>query len=126
MSQGLRICMLIAGVMTALWLAYRIRKSKLRTEDAIYWIFMATFMLVVGIWPRIIFRFAKFLGIQSPINCLFLLIIALLIEKLFTVSIQLSQLQEKFEELVAEVALRTQGKPEAKVKEQDDCEGEDK
>lgn len=110
MSQGLRICMLIAGVVTAMWLAYRIRKSKLRTEDAIYWICMAAFMLVVGIWPKVIYRLAKFLGIQSPINCLFLIIIALLIEKLFTVSIQLSQLQEKFEELVAEVALRTQDK----------------
>lgn len=107
MSQGLRIVMLFAGVLTAVWLAYRIRKSKLRTEDAIYWICMAVFMLLVGIWPQIIYKLSKFLGIQSPINCLFLLIIALLIEKLFTVSIQLSQLQEKFEELVAEVALRT-------------------
>ena len=43
-----------------------------------------------------------------PANFIFLAIIALLCEKLLTVTIKLSQLEEKVEIMAAEIAIRTQ------------------
>ena len=51
---------------------------------------------------------ANLFGITSPANFIFLAIIALLCEKLLTVTIKLSQLEEKVEIMAAEIAIRTQ------------------
>ena len=48
------------------------------------------------------------LGIESPANLVFLFVICLLLEKIFTLSIITSQLEEKVSILSAEVALRSQ------------------
>lgn len=47
------------------------------------------------------------LGIISPANFIFLVIIFLLLEKVFTLSLVVSQLEEKISVLSAEVALRS-------------------
>ena len=50
----------------------------------------------------------QLLGIESPANLVFLFVICLLLEKIFTLSIITSQLEEKVSILSAEVALRSQ------------------
>ena len=107
MSPTLRVLLLIAGVVTAIWILYRIRRSKVKLEDAIFWICMAAVLLVFGVFTEFTYWLSALLGIQTPVNCVFLIIIALLIEKVFTLSIKLSQLEEKMEVMSAEVALRS-------------------
>ena len=50
---------------------------------------------------------ATLLGFVSPSNFVFLLVISLLLEKLLTVSIQVSVLENKVEVMAAELALRS-------------------
>ncbi len=107
MSSTLRALLLIAGVVTAIWILYRIRKSKVKLEDAIFWICMAGVLLVFGIFTEFTYYLSNLFGIQSAVNCVFLIIIALLLEKVFTLSIKLSQLEEKMDIMSAELALRT-------------------
>lgn len=49
---------------------------------------------------------ASILGIQSPANFVFLAVIAILLEKMFSLSIQVSLLENKVEVMAAELALR--------------------
>ena len=49
----------------------------------------------------------RIFGIMSPSNLVFLVIIFLLVEKIFTLSIIVSQLEDKIGVLSAEVALRS-------------------
>ena len=107
MSYTLRALLFIGGIVTAAWILLRIRRSKVKVEDAVFWFCLAVLLLVLGTFTDISFWLSEMLGIQSPANCVFLLIIALLIEKIFTLSIKLSQLEDKMEVLTAEVALRT-------------------
>lgn len=107
MSITLRILLLLAGIVTAIWILWRVRKAKVKMEDAIFWICLALVLFVMGTFTNVTFWLSGVLGIQSPANCVFIIIIALLIEKVFTLSIKLSQLEDKIEVLAAEVALRT-------------------
>lgn len=107
MSITLRIILLIAAIACVVWILYRIRKSKVKVEDAVFWICLAGVLFVMGTFTEIPFWLSNFLGIQSPANCIFLLIIAMLLEKIFTLSIKVSQIEEKIEILTAETALRT-------------------
>ena len=76
-------------------------------EDAIFWIFFAAILLILAIFPEICFELSKHLGFMSPSNLVFVIIIFLLVEKIFTLSLIVSQLEEKMSILSAEVALRS-------------------
>lgn len=106
MTITLRIILLIAGVLCAIWILYRIRKSKVKVEDSVFWICLAFVLFLLGTFSRISFWLSGLLGIQTPANCVFLLIIAMLIEKIFTLSIKMSQIEDKIEVLTAEMVLR--------------------
>ena len=107
MTVTLRIILLVAAAVCAIWILFRIRKCKVKMEDAIFWVCMAVVLFILGTFTDISFFLSRLLGIQSPANCVFLLIIAMLIEKVFTLSIKLSQTEEKLEVLTAEIAIRT-------------------
>lgn len=112
MSVTLRVLLLLASVATVIWILYKIRRLKVKMEDTIFWIFFAGIMFLLGVFPKIVYKLADLVGIMSPANCIFLLMIIILFEKVFTLSILVSQLEEKVTVLSAEVALRSHEKDE--------------
>lgn len=108
MSNTLRLVLLLAAVITVVWILRKIYKCKVKLSDAIFWFCMALILAVLGIIPEIAYWCAGIIGIQTPVNFIFLMIIALLMEKLFTLSIVVSQLEDKLTVLSAEIALRSQ------------------
>lgn len=107
MSGVLRIMLLIAAVFSAWWILLKIRKCKVKMEDAIFWVCFAVILLIMGICPEFTYWLTGVFQMQSPANLIFLIIIFLLIEKVFTLSIITSQLEDKVTVLSAEVALRS-------------------
>ena len=108
MSYILRIVLLLGAVLTAWMIVNKIRRSKMKMNDAIFWVIFGLLLLVLAIVPELSYFMANLFGITSPANFIFLAIIALLCEKLLTVTIKLSQLEEKVEIMAAEIAIRTQ------------------
>lgn len=106
MSTVLRILLLVASVVTAIWILRKIRKNRVKQEDAVYWICFAIILALFGVFPEISYKMARILGIQTPSNFVFLAIISLLLEKLLSLSIQISVLESKVEVMAAELALR--------------------
>lgn len=113
MSDIMRILILIGTVMFVLYILLRIQKLKIKMEDAIFWLFFVFVVAILGTVPQIAYWLSNLLGIISPANLVYLLIIGLLIEKLFTLSVTLSMLEEKVAILSAEIAIR--GRDVAKV-----------
>lgn len=106
MTVILRVVLLIASIITSLWIFRKIRRCKVRQEDAVFWICFAFALAILGIFPQISYFLLPILGIQAPVNLVYLVIIFLLIEKLLSVSIQVSMLENKIEVMAAELALR--------------------
>ena len=106
MSIVLRIALLIAAIFSIGWIMYRIRKSKVRLEDTLFWIVTGVILGVLGLFPSISFWMSSLFGFQSPSNFIFLIMICLLFEKVLTISILHSQAEDKYVILVAEMALR--------------------
>lgn len=98
--------LLMASLVTAVWILRKIRKNRVKQEDALFWFCFAFMLAILGIFPELSFIMSRFLGIQSPANFIFLAIIALLMEKLFSLSIQVSSLENKVEIMAAELAIR--------------------
>lgn len=107
MSVTLRVVLLLAALITVVWILRTIYKCKVKLGDAIFWFCMAIILAVLGIVPGIAYKCAEIIGIQAPVNFIFLFILALLIGKLFTLSVKVSLLEDKITVLSAELALRT-------------------
>lgn len=107
MTVTLRIFLIIASLLTVIWILRKIRKMKVKMEDAIFWLIFSALIIILAIFPEISYWLSKILGIESPANLVFLFVICLLLEKIFTLSIITSQLEEKVSILSAEVALRS-------------------
>lgn len=127
MSITLRFLLLFGAICTAGWILRKIRKLKVKMEDAIFWMVFAGILCVLGIFPGITYWLTGVMGIMSPANLIFLVIIFLLIEKVFTLSIIVSQLEEKISILSAEVALRSHSADEKiqELKNEKSCKNEE-
>ena len=90
MSDTLKGLLIIASVLTVGWILRKIRKNKVKMEDAIFWIFFAAILLLLAIFPEISYELCRIFGIMSPSNLVFLVIIFLLVEKIFTLLLYLS------------------------------------
>ena len=82
-----------------------IRKSKVKIEHTLFWIFMCILMLVMSIFPQIPFWFSNLLGVESPANFVFLALIAILMVSQFLLTIRVSHLEMRLQELVQAVAI---------------------
>lgn len=107
MSNTLRVVLMLSALITVVWILRKIYKCKVKLKDAIFWFCIALILAILGLAPEIAYWCANIIGIQTPVNFIFLMIIALLIEKIFTLSIIVSQLEDKVTVLSAEVALRS-------------------
>ena len=110
MPVMLRWVLLIGALATTSYILHKIKRAKVKMEDAIFWVTFAFVLSILGFIPQISYYMSNYFDIQSPANFVFLMILFLLIEKMFTMSIKISQLEDKIQVLTAEVALRTHEK----------------
>lgn len=114
MSIYLRIILVVISMLSMLNILKRVRKSKLQIEYSIFWIVFSILLILVAIFPQPMFTLAQILGIQSPANMVFLFVIFILLIKLFNMTIEVSQLQYKQQELAQKIALDENKKTEKK------------
>jgi len=83
----------------------RIRKSKFQIHDGIFWFVLSLLFLILSIFPQIAINAANLLGIESPVNLVFLCVLALLIIKNFLLSLKLSLLEYNLTRLAQKTAI---------------------
>lgn len=100
--QGL----LIAGaVLMTYYIMKRIRQSKLQIEYSIFWIVFAGILLVFSIFPFLVVMMTRLIGIELPVNFIFLFFILILILKAFFQTIETSALENKLKNLTQRLAI---------------------
>jgi len=105
MSLTIRIILIIVSFLTLLYAIRKIRKSHMEMSDVFFWIISSLGLVVLSIFPQIAAFFANLIGIQSELNFLYISIIFVIILKLFSLSIEVSQLKVKLRNLIQETAL---------------------
>lgn len=105
MSLALRALLLVGAVWMAAYILRKIRKAQMQIDDALFWIVTSFLFVLLGIFPGIAIMTANLLGVQSPANLVFLVVIFLLLFKLFALTRKVSVLEHKLKELVQRYAL---------------------
>lgn len=105
MGLILRLILIVASLITTLYILRRIRHAKLQIEYAIFWLLFAGMLLIISIFPNLMIQLTRAVGMQSPINCVFLVVIFTLMIKLFMQTIEHSQLEDKLKQLTQRLAI---------------------
>lgn len=98
------------GVMT--YMLRKIRQAKVQIEHAMFWVVLSLVLVLFAACPPVADACARILGIYSTPNFLFLFTIFLLLVKVFSMTIHLSQVESRQKELVQKMALEQKEKEE--------------
>lgn len=107
MTLALRIILIVASVFVTLYALRKIRKAQLNIDDAFYWIIVSVILLVMSIFPIVPSYLSALIGIESPANFVFLVMIFLAFVKMFSLSIEFSIQKYRLNKLVQKIALNT-------------------
>lgn len=109
-SDYLRILLLVVPLLSFVAVLHRIRKSQMKIEDAVSWILLACLLVLMGVFPQAIVWLARVVGVESPANLVFLIIIFILLLKIFQLSIKVSKIEAKLEKFAQKYAIEQKGK----------------
>ena len=105
MTLVFRVILIVVSLFTTYYILKRIRQSKLQIEYAIFWILFSGVLIVFSLFPWLVSMFTRMIGMQLPVNFIFLLFIFVLMVKLFCMTRELSTLENKVKDLTQELAL---------------------
>ena len=105
MSLYLRILLIVMSFLAAVYAVHQIRKSQMKIENAIYWFMFILIIIVLSVFPELAMILARILGIESPVNLIYLAMIFLLLVKVFSLSVKISQMEYKIGILAQEAGI---------------------
>ncbi len=106
MPVVLRVILFVSSLLSFLFVVRSLKKSRVQIYDTTFWIILSALFVVLSIFPQIAIGLAELIGIQSPINLVFLIIIFFLLGHCFIQSLRFSRLEERFNSLVEDEALK--------------------
>ena len=119
MQPMFRVILIIVSLATMAYMMRKIRQAKVQIEAAMFWVIVALILVVFSLCPAVADACARLLGIYSTPNFLFLFMIFLLMVKVFSMTLQVSQLESKQKELVQKIALAQKEQEELELRMQE-------
>ena len=104
MSSSLRFGLLFASLMVFILILYTVVKKTLNIKYSIVWILWSLLSLLMAIFPDTFYKLSRLLGIQMPVNTVFLIMTALLYALTFFVYIMISKHNEEIIKLTYEIS----------------------
>ena len=112
MSTSLRLFLLFSAGIVLLFIFRKIKKSEFEIADSIFWFLFVAVLAIIALFPQIAFYLSYLLGFVSASNFVFLIVIAVLLIRIFTLNAELAHLRAKVNGLIQEIALREHEKDE--------------
>ena len=119
MQPIFRVILVIVSLLTMSFMMRKIRQAKVQIQAAMFWVIVALILVVFSLFPGVADACARLLGIYSTPNFLFLFMIFLLMVKVFSMTLQVSQMESKQKELVQKIALAQKEREELELKMQE-------
>ena len=105
MTVILRCVLIVVSILLTFFVLKKIRQSKVKIEDSIFWVMFALMMVVFSIFPGLADILSDFVVTYSTSNFIFMFVIFILLVKVFFLSLKISQLESRVTELIQQLAL---------------------
>ena len=105
MNFSLHSGLLLASLCALVVIILAVVRKKLNIKYSIVWLMWALLSLLMAIFPESFYQISDFLGIQLPVNTVFLIMTALLYALTFYVYIMISKHNEEIIRLTYEISV---------------------
>ena len=112
MSAVFQVLLIFGAILMTYYILKRIRQSKLQIEYAIFWIIFSGILLIFSVFPFLVALVTRLIGMELPVNFIFLLFILILILKAFFQTIETSALENKVRNLTQRLAIEEKDRQE--------------
>ena len=112
MSAVFQVFLIFGAILMNYYILKRIRQSKLQIEYSIFWIVFSAILLVFSIFPFLVALLTRMIGMELPVNFIFLFFILILILKAFFQTIETSALENKVCNLTQRLAIEEKDRQE--------------
>ena len=99
------ITILIIGALLSVSILYLVRKGKMHGPYATWWLLVALCAIVLSIFPKIIDWAAAQVGITYPPTLLLVLSVSLILIRMLTMDLALTQKERKIRRLTQKMAI---------------------
>ena len=106
MSLVLRIFLIVVSFISIIYVIRRIRKAKLRIDYSLFWIIVSILIMLLAIFPGVAIKLATMMGVMSAVNLIYLVMIFILLLHNFSMTMKISPLESKINNLTEEIAIR--------------------
>ena len=106
MSFPLRVLLIVVAFISIIYVIRKIRKAKLRIDYSLFWIIVSFLIILLSLFPRIATKLATMIGVMSPVNLVFLVMIFILLLHNFTMTMKISAMETKINNLTEEIAIK--------------------
>ena len=106
MSTTLRIILIISSFGAFCLYILKIKQSKLKVENSVTWMFGSILLILMSIFSNAVGWISNLLGFVSPVNFVFLIMIAFLLLQVFIDNLNITVLNEKIKDLDHYIALK--------------------
>lgn len=106
MNLTLRVLLVLGALVVFAYMLRKIRKSEVTIADSTFWFLFGLSFVVLAVFPGIAYFISDLLSFASPVNFVYLYVIAVLLIREFITTVELSKTRSKLTFLTQEVALR--------------------
>lgn len=110
MNLGLVVILLIASLITAIFVFIKIKKSQFKIGDTLYWLFFCLFLLAMTVFPKAVSWISHLVGFEAASNFIFVVIIFLLLVKIFLLDARVSKNEDKLTKISQRYAIDNETK----------------
>jgi hypothetical protein len=105
MTLSLRIFFIAGIVIFISIILLLLRKKNLNLKYTLLWLFSALVLLVVSIQPNIVYLISKIIGIEAPVNTVFVIGSIFTLLLILSLTVIVSHLNNRIRKLTQEIAL---------------------
>lgn len=101
----LQIILIVASLLTFIFIILRIKKHQLNIDDSIIWIVWSLILLILSIFPGLPTYLSKLFGFESTSNFILTGFVFLIYIMVFYQNIRISELKEKNKKLIQRLSI---------------------
>lgn len=105
MNISLKIFLIILLLFQIFLIVKTIRKKRMSMKYGSLWIFLILLMLIIVLFPKIVFKLSSLFGFETSSNMIFLLGFFFLFYMIFILTTSISIMNEKIKLLIQEVSM---------------------
>jgi len=104
-TQRLQMVALIAGILFLVMMIDLIRKNRVTVKYALLWLLSGVIMIVLAVFPHLLDLLAGLIGVYSPVNALFAILLCCGLVLMISFSVIMSGNKKAIVKLTQEISL---------------------